>query len=62
MTDAAASELAKKRWSKTSPDERSEIARKLNEAKYAQMSDKDRAAIGQRLAKARRKARKKRAA
>jgi len=44
MTDAAASELAKKRWRKTSPDQRSEIARKLNEAKYANMSDEDRAA------------------
>jgi predicted Fe-S protein YdhL (DUF1289 family) len=62
MTDAAASELAKKRWKKTSPEERSQVGRDLAKAKYANMSDQDRAAIGRRLAKARRKAAKKRSA
>ena len=32
--DAAAQSMAAKRWAKTSPKERSEYARKLNEARW----------------------------
>jgi hypothetical protein len=51
----AAAELVKKRWDKTTPEERSQVARDLNEAKYSGMSDVDRKKIGKRLAAARRK-------
>jgi acyl-CoA reductase-like NAD-dependent aldehyde dehydrogenase len=32
--NAAAQELANKRWAKTNPTQRSEVARKLNEARW----------------------------
>jgi len=56
MTDKAASDLAKKRWAKTSKAERSDNARMLNEAKYSHMTEQDRKAIGQKLAEARKAA------
>ena len=32
--DAAAQSMAAKRWAKTTPNQRSEVARKLNEARW----------------------------
>lgn len=58
MVDKAASDLAKKRWKKATPEERKEVGRMLNEAKYSGMTNEERKAIGKRLTLARKKAKK----
>lgn len=53
MVDNAAAELARKRWEKTTAEERSEIGRKLNEAKYAGMTKKERSEAARKAVQAR---------
>ncbi len=38
--DAAAQSMAKKRWKKTTPEERSEVARQLNAARWGKKRKK----------------------
>jgi hypothetical protein len=45
--------LVRKRWDKTTADQRSEIARKLNEARWAGKTAEERAEQGKRAADAR---------
>jgi hypothetical protein len=40
--DKAAQSMAAKRWGKTTPEERSEVARKLNEARWGKKKRKKR--------------------
>jgi hypothetical protein len=61
MTDKAASDLAAKRWKKTTKAERSEVARSMSTSRWANATPEERTAHGQMLAAARAKARKKKA-
>ena len=52
MAKNPGAELVKLRWKKTTPDERSEVARMMNEAKMTAMTPEERSAIAQRAAAA----------
>lgn len=55
--NAAAQALVAERWKKSSEEERSDLARQMNESRWKDATEEQRAAIGQRLAAARAKAR-----
>jgi hypothetical protein len=57
--NAAAAELARRRWKKTPKAERVEIARTNSNTRWANATEEERAALGQQLAEARARARKK---
>jgi len=60
--NAAAQSLAAQRWKRTSKQERSELARAMNKSRWDNATEEERAELGRRLAAARAKARKKKAA
>jgi predicted Fe-S protein YdhL (DUF1289 family) len=59
--ESPAAQLARQRWKKKTPEQRSDVARELNSARWDKATPEDRAAVGARLAKARAAARKKKA-